>query len=187
MTQSSTPVDVPALRELLAQYGLVITDDPDFDHDEATFDRALRALLDELTTLRQQAGNGVPEQITDDDHPYSLTCDDADDDGHVITQTRYYRWGDCLIAIGELNTPNVWDDDAFDHACGLLASALTASPQPPEPTVSSDAPEKVVAAGPLLEYPNTVHDGNGWPVDAAGTLIAARLLSKTPDAPGAQS
>lgn len=60
----------------------------------------------------------------DDADPYSFSGD-GDDAGRVITQHRYYRWGDdCVIAIGELNWPNQWDDDAFDAKVDALTAAL---------------------------------------------------------------
>ena len=60
------------------------------------------------------------------DDPYSFSGDE-DEDGFVISQHRFYKWGDdCVIAIGELNTPNTWDDEAFDAKCQTLLSTLSA-------------------------------------------------------------
>jgi hypothetical protein len=56
------------------------------------------------------------------DHNYSL--DDSFSRGRLrITQTMYFRAGDVVVAIGELNRVNRWDDDAFDAACKFLQSA----------------------------------------------------------------
>jgi len=63
--------------------------------------------------------------------PYSFSGD-GDDQGQCITQHKFFRWGDdCVIAIGELNYPNQWDDEAFDAKVEVLKAALaTHSPAP---------------------------------------------------------
>ncbi|WP_433910404.1 hypothetical protein [Sphingomonas yabuuchiae] len=62
----------------------------------------------------------------DDQDPYSFSGDE-NEDGFVISQHRFYKWGgDCVIAVGELNTPNTWDDEAFDAKCQMLLSTLSA-------------------------------------------------------------
>ena len=69
------------------------------------------------------------ERLTDDDADnFSIYADDADEDGKVLSQHRFYRWGDCIIAIGELNYPNQWDDEAFDAKCAALEAALAQGP-----------------------------------------------------------
>jgi hypothetical protein len=61
--------------------------------------------------------------------PYSFSGD-GNEDGDVVTQHRFYQWGDdCVIAIGELNHRNQWDDEAFDAKCERLVSALS-TPSP---------------------------------------------------------
>lgn len=50
---------------------------------------------------------------------------DDDGTGAVMTQHRYYRWGDgCVVAIGEMNHRNTWDDEAFDAKCMALETSL---------------------------------------------------------------
>ena len=62
----------------------------------------------------------------DSQDPYSFSGDE-DEDGFVISQHRFYKWGDdCIIAVGELNAPNTWDDEAFDAKCQTLLSTLSA-------------------------------------------------------------
>lgn len=43
--------------------------------------------------------------------------------GKRITQTRYFTAGDIVVAIGELNRPNNWNDAKFDTACAFLQKA----------------------------------------------------------------
>jgi hypothetical protein len=56
------------------------------------------------------------------DHDYSFS-DDFSKASKVITQTAFYKAGDVVIAIGELNRPNHWNDPAFDKACAFLQQA----------------------------------------------------------------
>lgn len=53
------------------------------------------------------------------DHDFDLS-DSFSRGPRRITQTQYYRAGNVVIAIGELNKPNRWNDEAFDAACSFL-------------------------------------------------------------------
>jgi hypothetical protein len=60
------------------------------------------------------------------DHNYSL--DDSFSSGPLhITQTAYFRAGNIVVAIGELNRRNRWDDDAFEAAMKHLQAAWNAA------------------------------------------------------------
>lgn len=71
-----------------------------------------------------------------------LTEDEADEcsfyvdplpDGLSLTQHKYYRWGDtAIIAVGELNYPNHWDDEDFEHTCNAVETALAATRPAPK-------------------------------------------------------
>ena len=71
-----------------------------------------------------------------------LTEDEADEcsfyvdplpDGLSLTQHKYYRWGDtAIIAVGELNYPNHWDDEDFEHTCNEVEAALAATRPAPK-------------------------------------------------------
>jgi hypothetical protein len=59
------------------------------------------------------------------DHDYSL--DGPFSGKRVIGQARYFKTGDIVLAVGELNRPNHWDDEAFDAACAFLRDAWKAA------------------------------------------------------------
>ncbi len=59
--------------------------------------------------------------------PYSFYGDE-DEAGYSITQHKYFQWGeDCVIAIGERNLTNHWDDEAFDAKVAVLQAALAST------------------------------------------------------------
>lgn len=63
------------------------------------------------------------------EHNFSLD-DDFSSARKRITQTRYFKAGDVVVAIAELNSPNHWNDKAFDAACEFLQSAWNAAASP---------------------------------------------------------
>lgn len=63
-----------------------------------------------------------------------IDSDDAEDfewgdndENLYITQHRYYRMGNILIKISELNQMNCWDNEEFDRSCNLIVEAVNAS------------------------------------------------------------
>jgi hypothetical protein len=67
-------------------------------------------------------------RIKGDANDFLSFSGDNDDNGLSMTQHRYYRWGDnCVVAIGEMNHRNQWNDEAFDAKCLTLEAALGAS------------------------------------------------------------
>lgn len=65
-------------------------------------------------------------------------------DGLQLTQSTFYRWGDrAVIALGELNLPNNWDEEGFGTTCARLESSLRAGPPP----ISSQALHEAWEAG----------------------------------------
>jgi hypothetical protein len=56
------------------------------------------------------------------DHDFDLS-DSFSDGPKRVTQSCYFKGGNVVVAIGELNRPNHWDDEAFDAACKHLQTA----------------------------------------------------------------
>lgn len=76
-------------------------------------------------------------------------------DGSVLTQYRYYRWGDtAIIAVGELNAPNHWDDEDFADTCRRVEAALSSIP--------SQSDEAGLVARPLEEWHEDYGDVVWW-------------------------
>lgn len=91
-----------------------------------------------------------------------LTEDEADEcsfyvdplpDGLSLTQHKYYRWGDtAIIAVGELNYPNHWDDEDFEHTCNAVETALAATrPAPKADTGATRESESLCNNGPSVD------------------------------------
>lgn len=57
------------------------------------------------------------------DHPFDLTDGLGRNRTKVVTQSAYFRSGDVVVGIAELNRRNQWDDEAFDAACKFLQKA----------------------------------------------------------------
>lgn len=69
-------------------------------------------------------------RLTGDDSDQFSFYSDGDESEAALTQHRYYSWGDgCVIAIGEINHRNTWDDKAFDAKCAALEKAIAALTQ----------------------------------------------------------
>lgn len=56
------------------------------------------------------------------DHDYSLD-DSFGRRAKVITETAYFRGGDFVVAIGRLDRPNRWNDEALERAMKHLQCA----------------------------------------------------------------
>jgi len=120
-------------------------------------------------------------RINGDANDFLSFSGDEDDNGLSMTQHRYYRWGvNCVVAIGEMNRRNQWDDQAFDEKCATLearlASVSSASAETPErkETLSERQAREVMNPG----FGSAVgrSDGTAW-------NAAASNLQKTQSAP----
>jgi hypothetical protein len=60
-----------------------------------------------------------PLRKAHEDHDFDLS-DSFSRGPRKITQTAYFRAGDIVVAIGELNKPNHWNDAAFERAIAFL-------------------------------------------------------------------
>lgn len=166
MTQSPTPVDVTQADIDLAR--LCVPAAAIFAENEGHVADMRRRAAEHiarhrLTTLRQQAGNGAPEG-------WRLVPVEPTD--AMMENLRRLRDTGASLR-------NLWD------------AALTASPQPPEPTVSADAPDMVVAVAEAARdfCAEVCEDSPDVPQPQLKALHAALdawegiATPKTPDAP----
>lgn len=56
------------------------------------------------------------------DHNFDLS-DSFSTAKKVITQAAYYKGNGFILAIGELNHPNCWNDKRFDAICSAIQAA----------------------------------------------------------------
>lgn len=108
---------------------------PDFEGDIRSGASDCAPGLIAIAAHRQAMNDGqrspwvMPQEplvlLSGDDNDFLSFSGDDDGTGTVMTQHRYYRWGDgCVVAIGEMNHPNIWDDEAFDAKCTALEDSL---------------------------------------------------------------
>jgi hypothetical protein len=120
----------------------------------AMLDQALAALEASPSLHPEGEGLDLRRLSGDESDPFSFYADDLDD-GRALTQHRYYRFGDdIVIAVGEINFRNSWDDEAFDAACAVIEAALTPSTVT-EGTVPDDGVERAARAMLALRVART--------------------------------
>jgi hypothetical protein len=61
------------------------------------------------------------------EHEFALS-DSFSDAKKVITQTAYYKGDGFVLALGELNLRNHWNDPKFDAICKAVEAACNALP-----------------------------------------------------------
>jgi hypothetical protein len=86
-----------------------------------------------------------PLEIATGDHPFEL--DGELDDHHGINQCRYYRVGAIVVAIGQINPGNQWDDEAFDIACEHLLTSWEGQQKYPHSDAAVQIAEEAYRAG----------------------------------------
>ena len=115
------PISPENLRKLPALLRLCASQSERGENFAATPQSCRQAarLIEDMIAANQvpPAGTNQLRALTEDE---SHDCDfnvAETDDGKTLSMHRFYAWGDNIIAVGHLNQPNHWDDEAFDADC----------------------------------------------------------------------